>query len=543
MPPSATFKTGLFIGLLLLVAAVTSADDTADTDAKPFADEQIEQLVAPIALYPDALIAQVLIASTYPLEIVQAERWLGDHEGLEGDALQQAVDAEAWDDSVKALVFFPSVLEFMGDNLDWTQDLGDAVLAQQGDVTDTVQRLRDEAAEAGTLESNEQQRVEQSGDTIVIQPAEPEVVYVPTYDPVAAYGQSSPPSTQYYPDAYADAVSSYEQGYAAGLSSSTTEVDSSSGSGSGFMNFGAGALVGGLLTAAILWDDDDDERIYYGGRGYYGAPTYWSRPAYWNNNGWRQPANISIDRNVNLESGAVNINRGVVGNEIDRTDVKRWQHNPEHRGGVRYRDNSTEKRFAERRAEGTIDRDVARGKVADAGERLKAPDLSKIQREGAASGGLAKLNESRGDGAKLSGLKEQRGGSGEARAKLESRAPQAKDNAKAKVQQAKTGAPKAKVQQAKAKAKAPKARPQATHTKPKVAAAAKQRPVNRNVERPKVNKAKAARPKASSGAKARPSSGSAFAAKSKPKTARKASNRGGASRARSGGGGRAKRRG
>jgi hypothetical protein len=523
---------------LFLFAAVVSAEEGGEPDAKAFSDDQIEQLVAPIALYPDALIAQVLIASTYPLEIVQAERWLGDHEGLEGDALQQAVDAEAWDDSVKALVFFPSVLEFMGDNLDWTQDLGDAVLAQQGDVTNTVQRLRDEAVDAGTLESNEQQRVEQSGDTIIIQPAEPEVVYVPTYDPVAAYGQSSPPSTEYYPDAYADAVSSYEQGYAAGLSTSTTEVDTSSGSGGGFMNFGAGALVGGLLTAAILWDDDDDERIYYGGRGYYGAPTYWSRPAYWNNNGWREPANISVDRNVNLESGAVNINRGVVGNEFDRTDVKRWQHNPEHRGGVRYRDNSTEKRFAERRAKGTIDRDVARGKVANAGERLKAPDLSKIQREGAASGGLAKLNESRGDGARLSGLKEQRGGSGEARAKLENRAPAAK----AKAPAAKTKV-QAKAPAAKAKAKAPKARPKATHTKPKVAAAAKKRPVNRNVERPKVNKAKAARPKTGGSAKARPKSGSAFKAKSKPKVTRKASNRGGASRARSGGGGRARRRG
>ncbi len=128
------------------------------------------------------------MASTYPLDVVQANRWLKDHEDLEGEALQKAVDEEAWDDSVKALVFFPSVLEFMSDNLDWTQDLGDAVLAQQGDLTDTIQRLRGEADKAGALASNEAQRVEKSGDTIIIQPAQPEVVYVPTYDPVKVYG-------------------------------------------------------------------------------------------------------------------------------------------------------------------------------------------------------------------------------------------------------------------------------------------------------------------------------------------------------------------
>ena len=303
-------RLGLYLAPLLAAVSLGIAAPVAlgeekpspPADAKPTtavsADaipaDQLEQLVAPIALYPDALIAQILMASTYPLDVVQANRWLGDQEGLEGETLQTAVDQEEWDDSVKALVFFPSVLGFMSDNLDWTQDLGDAVLAQQGELTDTIQRLRGEADKAGALKSNEAQRVEKAGDTIIIQPAQPEVVYVPTYDPVKVYGQESPPATQYYPDAYADASSSYDAGYAAGRASgesatsyvpsgtvvpaetvypSTTSVVTTDDSTDEWLSFGVGALAGGLLTAAIMWDDDDDwnDRLYYGGGGYYGG--------------------------------------------------------------------------------------------------------------------------------------------------------------------------------------------------------------------------------------------------------------------------------
>ena len=290
------YSTVLLAALLFALVGAAGAQTPSEAPAaeKAFPADQIQQIVAPIALYPDALIAQILMAATYPLDVVQANRWLGDQEGVEGEALQSAVDSETWDDSVKALVFFPSVLQFMSDNLDWTQDLGDAVLAQQGDVTETIQRLRGEADEAGALASNEQQRVEKAGDTIIIQPAQPEVVYVPTYDPVKVYGESAPPATQYYPDAYADASASYDAGYAAGVSAggsttalvpsgqvvpadgayTTSAVDTSN---SGLINFGVGALAGGLLTAAIMWDDDDDwnDRIYYGGGGRYGGPSYW----------------------------------------------------------------------------------------------------------------------------------------------------------------------------------------------------------------------------------------------------------------------------
>jgi hypothetical protein len=205
------FLTPFAVALFIAMAMSASVEEAmAESPVDLFPAEQLEQLVAPIALYPDALIAQILMASTYPLDVVQANRWLGENEDLKEAALDEAIKEETWDDSVKALVFFPSVLEFMSDNLDWTQDLGDAVLAQQGEVTDTIQRLRAEADQAGTLASTEQQRVEKAGDTIIIQPAQPEVVYVPTYDPVKVYGDSSPPAQQYYPDAYADATSSYQ---------------------------------------------------------------------------------------------------------------------------------------------------------------------------------------------------------------------------------------------------------------------------------------------------------------------------------------------
>ncbi len=155
-----------------------------------FTSEQLDQLLAPIALYPDSLLSQILMAATYPLEIVEAERWVKDpaHAGLKGDALDNALQNQNWDPSVKSLVPFPSVLQNMGDKLDWTQKVGDAFLAQQNDVMDSVQRLRQKAQSAGNLKSNSQQMVTTQGQTIVIQPANPEVVYVPTYQPTVVYG-------------------------------------------------------------------------------------------------------------------------------------------------------------------------------------------------------------------------------------------------------------------------------------------------------------------------------------------------------------------
>jgi uncharacterized membrane protein YgcG len=150
--------------------------------------QELQQLVAPIALYPDALVAQILAASTYPTQIVEADRWIGSHPNLKGKNLADEVDKQPWDPSVKALTQFPSVLENMDKNLSWTSSLGDAYANQEQDVTDAVQQMRQEARQAGKLNSNEQENVTTQGNTIVIEPANPDMVYVPAYDPWLVYG-------------------------------------------------------------------------------------------------------------------------------------------------------------------------------------------------------------------------------------------------------------------------------------------------------------------------------------------------------------------
>jgi hypothetical protein len=148
----------------------------------------MQQLVAPIAMYPDSLVAQILAASTFPEQIVEADRWVEDHPGLKGEALGQAVDQQPWDPSVKALTAFPSVLGNMDKNLSWTSSLGDAYYNQQQDVMDAIQVMRQRAQVAGNLKTTPQQIVTDQGPSIVVQPANPEIVYVPAYDPWMAYG-------------------------------------------------------------------------------------------------------------------------------------------------------------------------------------------------------------------------------------------------------------------------------------------------------------------------------------------------------------------
>ena len=150
--------------------------------------EQLQRLVAPIALYPDSLVAQILAASTFPEEVVEADRWVQAHPDLKGEALGQEVDPQPWDPSVKALAAFPSVLGNMDKNLSWTSSLGDAYYNQQQDVMDAVQVMRQKAQAAGNLQSTAQQEVTTEGSTIDIEPANPEIVYVPAYDPWAVYG-------------------------------------------------------------------------------------------------------------------------------------------------------------------------------------------------------------------------------------------------------------------------------------------------------------------------------------------------------------------
>src|SRR5579864_9280581 len=150
--------------------------------------EQLQRLVAPIALYPDSLVAQILAASTFPEEVVEADRWVQAHPDLKGEALGREVDQQPWDASVKDLAAFPSVLGNMDKNLSWTSSLGGAYYNQQQDVMDAVQVMRQRAQEAGNLETTEQQTVTTQDSSIVIEPASPEIVYVPAYDPWVVYG-------------------------------------------------------------------------------------------------------------------------------------------------------------------------------------------------------------------------------------------------------------------------------------------------------------------------------------------------------------------
>jgi hypothetical protein len=161
--------------------------------------EQLQRLVAPIALYPDSLVAQILAASTFPEQVVEANRWVQAHPDLKGDALGKAVDQQPWDPSVKALTAFPSVLGNMDKNLSWTSSLGDAYYNQQQDVMDATQVMRQKAEQAGNLKSTPQQVVTTQGSTISVEPASPDVVYVPAYDPWMVYGSSIDPWPYWYP--------------------------------------------------------------------------------------------------------------------------------------------------------------------------------------------------------------------------------------------------------------------------------------------------------------------------------------------------------
>jgi hypothetical protein len=196
--PVAQHAPAYLLGLVLLFAAcpqnLAAQDQEASTEASsgpPYVQqtpEQLQQLVAPMALYPDSLVAQILAASTFPAEVVEADRWMQSHPDLKDEALSQAVDREPWDPSVKALVAFPSVLGNMDKNLSWTSSLGDAYYNQEQDLMDAMQLLRRRAQEAGNLNSTPQQTVTTEGSDIEIEPASPEIVYVPAYDPWIIYG-------------------------------------------------------------------------------------------------------------------------------------------------------------------------------------------------------------------------------------------------------------------------------------------------------------------------------------------------------------------
>ena len=208
----------LFVGLLSPVYSValaqqaqsqemttTTASDTEQAPKLP--NDQLDSLVAPIALYPDPLLAQTLAASTYPLEVIQLQQWMAKNPTLKDKALADAASKQPWDPSVQGLVAYPDVVTRMADNIQWTTDLGNAFLAQESDVMGAVQRMRAKAQGTGNLKTSAQsvvktETVPSSGQQVIeIQPAQPDVVYVPSYDPTVVYG-AAPPAYPYYPYTY-----------------------------------------------------------------------------------------------------------------------------------------------------------------------------------------------------------------------------------------------------------------------------------------------------------------------------------------------------
>jgi hypothetical protein len=195
-----------------------------------FRQEELDQLLAPIALYPDALLAQILMGSTYPLEVVQAARWVKAYPNVSGPQLEEAMQQQPWDPSVRSLTAFPQVLAMMDGNLEWTQKLGEAFLAQQPDVMATVQTLRAKAQAVGYLQSTPQQTVIAEPQVIRIEPVTPQIVYVPVYNPTVVYGPWWYPA---YPPYYW-----YPPGYVIGSS---------------VFSFGIGLVVGAVLWGGFDW--------------------------------------------------------------------------------------------------------------------------------------------------------------------------------------------------------------------------------------------------------------------------------------------------
>lgn len=356
------FMKMVAVTLILLLTFPAGLFAQEPTGKQAFSQGQLEQILAPVALYPDEVLAQILIAATYPIEVVQADRWVKQNSGLKGNALTSALEQQPWDPSVKSLVNFPQVLTMMSEKLDWTQNLGDAFLAQQEDVMKSVQVLRNKANASGNLKTTKEQKVIVEKETIIIQPANPQVVYIPTYNPTVVYGTWAYPA---YPPAYY-----YPPGYVA-----TTA----------FFSFAAGVAV------AAAW-------------GYA-----------WGNCNWGHGGHYSVNYNINQN---ININRNINRNAyVSHYQGGRgsgtWQHNPSHRGGVAYRDRATATKYNRgaspsavksrenyRGRPEAVQRDLGRGGTS---QRSGASQMDRSTRSGQ-RGSASQMDRSMGSG--------QRGGSG-----------------------------------------------------------------------------------------------------------------------------------
>jgi hypothetical protein len=283
--------------------------------AQPLPQDQLDALLAPIALYPDQLLSQILIASTYPLDVVEAARFVQLNPDLKGDALNKAIENKPWDPSVLSLTAFPQVLAMMNDKLEWTQQLGDAFLANEGQVMQTAQSLRARAQAAGNLQSNEQQKVIVQEKTIIIEPAQPQFVYVPVYNPTVIYGPWWVPAYRpwfwYPPPIY---------GY---------------------------PPIGPAFSVGFVW-----------GSAWAVSSSHWG----WANPNWRG-GNININVTNNYF-----INRPQYNN---RYQSGTWQHNADQRRGVAYRDANVQNRYRPS-SPGAQTREAYRGRDAPRSASVQA---------------------------------------------------------------------------------------------------------------------------------------------------------------------------
>lgn len=274
----------LIVAVLMMPAGIMAQEAGDPDQSYRFSREELTQMLAPIALYPDALTAQILMASTYPLEVVEADRWRNRNRHLKGDELDSALKDKPWDPSVKSLCHFPDILAAMSDKLDQTRKLGDAFLGQEEEVMATIQDLRRKASEQGNLKTTPEQKVIVEREIIRIEPAEPEVIRVPVYDPYYVYGPwwypAYPPYYWYYP-----------YGYVSGA----------------YVGFGPSIFIG-LNAFSWVWFDWPVHRIH-----------------------------IDINRTSRFHRHYDRRDVGPV-----------WQHNPGHRRGVAYRDRITSERFGSR---------------------------------------------------------------------------------------------------------------------------------------------------------------------------------------------------
>ncbi|EFL5639005.1 DUF3300 domain-containing protein [Escherichia coli] len=327
-----------------LPATVSAPPVTPAVVKSAFSTAQIDQWVAPVALYPDSLLSQVLMASTYPANVAQAVQWSHDNSLKQGDAAIQAVSDQPWDASVKSLVAFPQLMALMGENPQWVQNLGDAFLAQPQDVMDSVQRLRQLAQQTGSLKSSTEQKVitttkkavpvkqtvtvpvipsntvstanpvitEPATTVISIEPANPDVVYIPNYNPTVVYGNwanTAYPPVYLPPPAGEPFVDSFVRGFGYSMGVATTYA----------------------LFSSIDWDDDDHDHHHHDDDDYHHHDG-----DHRDGNGWQHNGdNINIDVN--------NFNR-ITGEHLTDKNMA-WRHNQNYRNGVPYHDQDMAKRF------------------------------------------------------------------------------------------------------------------------------------------------------------------------------------------------------